>query len=90
VHVHGPPVSPIRHGDNVFVSVLPGDSFDYDYQIRDDHPAVLFWYHPHYHHEVTTQVFRGLDGAIIIAQSSVLPRRRPMPASRGDPARRQP
>ncbi|HEU4514077.1 MAG TPA: multicopper oxidase domain-containing protein [Nocardioidaceae bacterium] len=33
LHVHGLHVSPKGDGDNVFVSVAPGASFDYEYQL---------------------------------------------------------
>ncbi len=49
LHVHGLHVSPAGHGDNVFVHVMPGEEWEYEYQIPEDHPAGLFWYHPHPH-----------------------------------------
>lgn len=64
LHVHGLVVSPEGNGDNVFVTVEPGQSFDYDYQLPDDHPSGVYWYHPHHHGMVADQVFGGLYGAI--------------------------
>jgi FtsP/CotA-like multicopper oxidase with cupredoxin domain len=66
LHVHGLYVSPEGNGDNVFVAVQPGESFDYDYQLPDDHPPGVYWYHPHHHGMVADQVFGGLYGAIIV------------------------
>jgi FtsP/CotA-like multicopper oxidase with cupredoxin domain len=66
LHVHGLHVSPLGHGDNVFVHVMPGDERDYEYQIPTDHPAGLFWYHPHPHELTHDQVVGGMAGAIII------------------------
>ncbi|MBA3643682.1 MAG: multicopper oxidase domain-containing protein, partial [Chloroflexia bacterium] len=66
LHVHGLHVSPRDNGDNVFVHVMPGESFSYEYQIPDDHPAGLFWYHPHSHGDSMQQVAGGLAGAMII------------------------
>ncbi len=66
LHVHGLHVSPVGDGDNVFVTVAPGESFDYDHQLPDDHPPGVYWYHPHHHGVVAEQVFGGLYGAIIV------------------------
>ncbi len=67
LHVHGLVVSPEGNGDNVFVSVDPGESFDYAYRLPDDHPPGTYWYHPHLHGSVADQVFAGLYGAIVVA-----------------------
>ena len=66
LHVHGLAVSPQGNGDNMFVTVDPGASFDYDYQLPADHPPGVYWYHPHHHGMVAEQVFGGLYGAIIV------------------------
>lgn len=66
LHVHGLHVSPERNGDNVFVSVEPGGTFDYEYKLSEDHPPGVYWYHPHYHGMVADQIFAGLFGAIIV------------------------
>jgi len=66
LHVHGMHVSPQGNGDNVFVHVENGQSFDYDYQLPPNHPAGLYWYHPHNHGDTTQQTGAGMAGAIII------------------------
>lgn len=66
LHVHGLHVSPQGNGDNPFVMVEPGASFDYEYRLPVDHPPGLYWYHPHHHGFVADQVFGGLYGAIIV------------------------
>lgn len=66
LHVHGLHVSPDGNGDNVFVVVDPGDSFSYEYRLREDHPPGVYWYHPHHHGMVADQLFGGLYGAIIV------------------------
>ncbi len=73
LHVHGLHVSPEANGDNVFVEVAPGQSFDYDYRLPDDHPPGVFWYHPHHHGLVADQVYGGLYGAIVVADQEELP-----------------
>jgi FtsP/CotA-like multicopper oxidase with cupredoxin domain len=66
LHVHGLHVSPEGNGDNVFVSVEPGSSFDYEYKLPEDHPPGVYWYHPHHHGTVADQIFAGLFGLIIV------------------------
>ncbi|MDQ0754578.1 multicopper oxidase family protein [Arthrobacter sp. B3I4] len=66
LHLHGLHVSPQGNGDNVFVTVESGSSFDYQYQLPAQQPPGLYWYHPHHHGRVADQVFAGLFGAIIV------------------------
>ncbi len=73
LHVHGLYVSPEGNGDNAFVTVRQGESFDYDYRLPDDHPPGVYWYHPHHHGLVADQVFGGLYGAIIVEDPQELP-----------------
>lgn len=73
LHVHGLHVSPEGNGDNVFVVVSPGESFSYEYRLREDHPPGVYWYHPHHHGMVADQLFGGLYGAIIVEDVDPLP-----------------
>ena len=73
LHVHGLHVSPEGNGDNPFVSVSPGETFDYEYQLPADHPTGTFWYHPHLHGRVADQIFAGLYGAIVVEEASPIP-----------------
>jgi suppressor of ftsI len=66
LHVHGLHVSPLGNSDNIFLNIDPGERFQYEYQIPADHPPGLYWYHPHVHGSVHTQLFAGMAGAIII------------------------
>jgi FtsP/CotA-like multicopper oxidase with cupredoxin domain len=66
LHTHGLHVSPSGNSDNIFVSVPPGEQFDYSIQLPNDHPGGLFWYHPHRHGGVTQQVRGGMAGALIV------------------------
>jgi FtsP/CotA-like multicopper oxidase with cupredoxin domain len=68
LHVHGLHVSPQGHGDNPFVTIEAGASFDYEYRVPRDHPPGLYWYHPHHHGLVADQLFGGLYGAIVIEE----------------------
>jgi FtsP/CotA-like multicopper oxidase with cupredoxin domain len=66
IHFHGMHVSPQRNGDNIFLSVDPGQKFDYSLAIPRDHPTGTFWYHSHAHTISESQVFGGLSGMIIV------------------------
>lgn len=66
LHTHGLHVSPSGNADNVFVVVEPGETFDYEIAIPDDHTGGIFWYHPHVHGAVTQQVRAGMAGALIV------------------------
>jgi FtsP/CotA-like multicopper oxidase with cupredoxin domain len=73
LHVHGLHVSPEGNGDNPLIRVEPGESFDYDYQLPDDHPPGVYWYHPHHHGTVADQIFGGLYGAIVVDDPDPVP-----------------
>jgi FtsP/CotA-like multicopper oxidase with cupredoxin domain len=66
LHTHGLHVSPLGNSDNVFVRVQPGETFQYEYALPADHPAGLYWYHPHFYGDSDAQVFGGLAGALIV------------------------
>jgi len=66
VHYHGLRVSPLGAGDNVFIDITPRTLFQYDMPIPADHPQGLFWYHPHFHPDVNTQIAGGLSGGLIV------------------------
>ena len=64
LHFHGLSVSPAE--DDPFLRVEPGRSFDLALHVPDDHPAGLYWYHPHGHGGVVAQAFNGLSGAVVV------------------------
>lgn len=73
LHVHGLHVSPEGSSDNVFLAVESGASFNYEYQLPENHPPGVYWYHPHHHGNVAEQVFGGLYGAIIVEDTVPIP-----------------
>ncbi|MDQ3886052.1 MAG: multicopper oxidase domain-containing protein, partial [Actinomycetota bacterium] len=75
LHTHGMHVSPQDNGDNPFLRIDPGTSFDYEIRIPLDHPAGTFWYHPHHHGTVADQIFAGLAGALLVDGGPVLAQR---------------
>ena len=48
-------------------TIQPGDApFEYRFQIPQDEPPGLYWYHPHVHGSTKAQVLGGASGALII------------------------
>jgi FtsP/CotA-like multicopper oxidase with cupredoxin domain len=66
VHLHGLHVSPRDNSDNVFIAIPPGEPFDYEYHIPENHPDGTYWFHPHRHGSVAFQFMGGMAGALII------------------------
>lgn len=66
LHTHGFHVSPSGNSDNVLVSIAPNTTFDYEFDLPDDHPAGTYWYHSHLHTLSDKQVFGGLFGLMIV------------------------
>ena len=66
LHAHGLSVSPTGNSDNVLLSINPGVSFQYEYNLPPDHPAGTFWYHSHLHGSTALQVSSGMAGALIV------------------------
>ncbi len=66
LHYHGLHIPPTGTGDNVFLEIPPGESYSYEFQIPQNHPAGTFWYHPHYHGLVAEQLFGGLAGMFVV------------------------
>ena len=71
LHFHGLDVSPLGHGDNVFVHVNPGSDFTYNVRIPQKHVG-LFWFHPHMHGDVDRQIIGGMSGGIVVEGSERL------------------
>ncbi|EEY67672.1 uncharacterized protein PITG_18186 [Phytophthora infestans T30-4] len=66
LHLHGVHVPPVGDADNVMPNVEPGGQRRYTYEIRPDHPAGTFWYHPHTHGNVNSQLNGLMAGALIV------------------------
>src|SRR5215203_3492543 len=71
LHTHGLHVSPSGNSDNVFVHLMPGETFSYEYAIPQDGTSGLYtpgfyWYHPHMHGNSTDQVEGGMAGALVV------------------------
>ena len=66
LHYHGTAVSPKAPSDNVFLHVLPTQSYDYRLYFPPDHDRGLFWYHPHPHGKSEDQVLGGMSGVLVV------------------------
>ena len=66
LHFHGLHIPPTGSADNVFVRVPPGESNTYSFQLSANHPAGLFYVHPHEHGLAADQVFGGLGSALVV------------------------
>lgn len=66
LHYHGLHITPTGNADNVFLSIPPNERLTYEFTIPQNHPAGIFWYHPHHHGHVAEQVFAGLAGLFIV------------------------
>ena len=69
LHTHGLHVSPGLNSDNVMIEFEPGQLNTYVYDIPDDHPEGLLWYHPHRHQYTEQQVYRGLAGMLVVGRA---------------------
>jgi len=65
-HFHGLHVSPLPKADDIYLETRFGESYDYDFQIPVDHSGGLYWYHPHVHGVVDTQIYAGLAGMLLV------------------------
>ena len=65
-HFHGAHCSPSGIADNVMRLMEPGNSYDIEIALPDDHPRGTYWYHPHYHGSADIQMASGMAGAIIV------------------------
>lgn len=66
LHYHGLHIPPGGNADNVMLEIPPGGAFDYSFQLPSNHPAGLFWVHPHHHGLVAEQVSRGLAMPLVV------------------------
>ncbi len=66
IHYHGLHIPITNNADNVFLKIQPGEALTYEFTIPKNHPAGLFWYHPHQHGLVAEQLFAGLAGLFVV------------------------
>jgi FtsP/CotA-like multicopper oxidase with cupredoxin domain len=73
LHVHGMDVLPhlfvpLGTSDPLapMIKIPPGEHLDYVFEIPDDHPPGLNWYHPHKHGATAVQAVSGMAGPLIV------------------------
>ncbi|MEB3220212.1 MAG: DUF4114 domain-containing protein [Nostocales cyanobacterium 94392] len=72
-HTHGLHVSPLGHGDNVLFGLAPGETWEVEIDIPEDHFIGTDWYHPHLHGETNIDVASGLGGLLLVNPPYDLP-----------------
>ena len=65
-HFHGSHARPGGIADNVMRSMRPGNSYDVEIKLPEDHTSGTYWYHPHHHGSADIQMASGMFGAIIV------------------------
>ena len=66
LHYHGMVVPPAAPGDDVFLDVGAGASYDYTWQVPMNHEQGTHWYHPHSHGLVEPQILSGMSGMLVV------------------------
>ncbi|KAI8497952.1 hypothetical protein Bbelb_246040 [Branchiostoma belcheri] len=66
LHVHGLHVSPLEPQDSPFTLVAPGESYQYQIEIPQDHASGTFWYHSHHHGATSFHMNGGMAGFLIV------------------------
>ncbi len=65
LHFHGLRIPPTGRADNIFLEIPPGESFTYEWTAPVGE-AGTYWYHPHRHGLIATQMWRGLAGGLVV------------------------
>jgi FtsP/CotA-like multicopper oxidase with cupredoxin domain len=73
LHLHGFDIAPhlfepLGTSDPLakMVHIMPGASYNYDFELPKDHPPGLYWYHPHHHGSTAVQAVSGMAGGAIV------------------------
>ena len=73
LHLHGLDIAPhlftpLGTSDPTarMIAIEPGEQLDYAFEIPEDHPPGLYWYHPHHHGSTAVQAVSGMAGAVIV------------------------
>lgn len=83
-HMHGGHVTPTGFGDNVVGRYTTGQDWTTIINIPEDHGRGSYWYHPHFHPAVNTQVYGGLSGFMQVGDPlSLIPAFKDVPRNLG-------
>ena len=67
--------------DNVMRSMVPGQTYDIEINLPEDHTRGTYWYHPHHHGSADIQMASGMVGMIVVEGDFADVPRSPRPAS---------
>jgi blue copper oxidase len=79
-HWHGLSVD-ARNDGNGLTLIAPGETYDYDFEVRDR--GALYWYHPHPHGTTGRQTYGGLFGLIDVEDDDVVALRKALDLTPG-------
>lgn len=68
LHTHGLHVSPDGNADNVLLDIPGGMGNTFVYEVPDEMPHGLYWYHSHRHTVTAQQTYKGLAGMLEIGR----------------------
>ncbi len=66
LHTHGLHVSPEEPADAAHLSIWPGESYNYEYDLMMQEPGCMTFYHGHSHGVSAEQYWGGMVGALIV------------------------
>eukprot|EP00527_Entomoneis_sp_CCMP2396_P002804 CAMPEP_0198145930 /NCGR_PEP_ID=MMETSP1443-20131203/26230_1 /TAXON_ID=186043 /ORGANISM="Entomoneis sp., Strain CCMP2396" /LENGTH=501 /DNA_ID=CAMNT_0043809695 /DNA_START=233 /DNA_END=1738 /DNA_ORIENTATION=+ len=52
--------------DAPHIAIAPGQCFCYKFNIPDNHPTGMYWYHPHLHGSTAIQMWSGMLGVLYV------------------------
>lgn len=69
LHTHGLHVSPDGNADNVLLDIPGGMGNTFVYEVPEEMPHGLYWYHSHRHTLTAQQTYKGLAGMLEIGRA---------------------
>ncbi len=65
IHTHGWHVSPKEPSDAAHLHIMPGQTYNYVYELSKQEAGTLNFYHPHIHGLTAEQLWGGLAGCLV-------------------------
>ncbi len=72
IHTHGFHVSPEEPADAAHIHIMPGETYDYEYDTSKQPAGTMSFYHCHIHGLTAEQYWAGLAGCLITQDSNTL------------------
>ncbi len=70
IHTHGWHVSPKEPSDAAHLHIMPGETYNYSYDLSKQEAGTLNFYHPHIHGLTAEQVWGGLGGCLVTEEET--------------------